>query len=117
MRAFLRNAFAMDDGKPCEPAPEERVVLEKLADELARRRMSGPALAFLEMSRPMNALGAAALHFFSPLASTLADPVALRRFAEFLDRRGSVDVLCRIIEAAERAHAAACCEGETPKKP
>jgi hypothetical protein len=117
MRDFLRNAFALDDGKPCEPSPEERALLEKLAAEIARRRMTGPAVTFLEMSRPMNGLGAAAIHFFSPLASTLASPVALKRFAEFLEKRGSVDVLCGMLEAAERARDAACCEGEAPKKP
>jgi hypothetical protein len=117
MREFLRNAFALDDGKPCEPTSEERALLEKLASEIARRRMTGPAITFLEMSRPMNSLGAAAIHFFTPIAATLANPVALKSFAEFLDKRGSVDVLCGMLEAAERAHAAGCCEGESPKKP
>jgi len=121
MRAFLRHAFALEDGTPCEPSPEDRALLETLATEIARRRMSGPALAFLEMSRPLNSLGAAAIHFFTPLASTLANPVALKRFAEFLEKRGSVDVLCRAIEEAERAHELThergCCEGEAPKKP
>lgn len=117
MRAFLRNAFALDDGKPCEPSPEEREVLERLAAEIARRRMTGPAVTFLEMSRPLNGLGAAAIHFFTPLAATLANPVALKRFAEFLDKRGSVEVLCTMLEAAERAQAGGCCEGEPPKKP
>lgn len=111
MRDFLRNAFALDDGKPCEPSPEERAVLERLAAEVARRRLVGPAIAFLEMSRPLNSLGSAAIHFFTPLASVLADPVALKRFAEFLERRGSVDFLCRMLEAAESARAGACCEG------
>ena len=117
MREFLRNAFALDDGKPCEPTSEERALLEKLASEVARRRMTGPAITFLEMSRPMNSLGAAAIHFFTPIAATLANPVALKSFAEFLDKRGSVDVLCGMLEAAERADAAGCCEGDSPKKP
>lgn len=111
MKDFLRNAFALDDGKPCEPSPEERAVLERLAAEVARRRLVGPAIAFLEMSRPLNSLGSAAIHFFTPVASVLADPVALKRFAEFLERRGSVDVLCRMLETAESARAGACCEG------
>lgn len=105
MREFLRNAFATDDGKPCEPTPEERALLEKLAAEIVRRRMAGPALAFLEMSRPLNTVGAAAIHFFTPIASALADPAALKGLAEFLDKRGSVDVMCGIIEAAERGQA------------
>ena len=50
-------------------------------------------------------------------AATLASPVALKSFADFLDKRGSVDVLCGMLESAERAHSAGCCEGESPKKP
>ena len=60
MREFLRNAFALDDGTPCEPTDEQRAVLTRLVDEVTRRRMTGPALAFLEMSRPLGALGAVA---------------------------------------------------------
>jgi hypothetical protein len=115
VKDFLRNAFALDDGKPCEPTESQREVLEKLAREVAKRRLTGPALAFLEMSRPLNGLGAAAIQFFTPVASTLASPVALREFAEFLEKRGSVDCLCRMLEAAEAAREAGCCEGAPPE--
>ncbi len=65
--------------------------------------MSGPAIAFLEMSRPLNALAAAAITFFAPLASILANPTSVKHFAEFLEKRGSVDVLVHMLEAAEQA--------------
>ncbi|MFZ9880141.1 MAG: hypothetical protein ACO3QC_01910 [Phycisphaerales bacterium] len=111
MREFLRNAFALDDGRPCEPTDAQRAILERLVAEVVRRRMAGPAVAFLEMSRPMNALGSAAVHFFTPVASVLANPESMRHFAEFLEKRGSVDVLARMIESAEAARRAGCCEG------
>lgn len=114
MREFLRNAFALDDGKPCEPSPDERAVLDRVVDEVVRRRLSAPALAFLEMSRPLNVVGAAAIHFFTPIAAVLANPLHLRRFADFLERRGSVDHLCRMIERAEAARRGACCEESAP---
>lgn len=122
MKEFFRNAFALDDGKPCEPTPAQRAVLEKLAGEVAKRRLTGPAIAFLEMSRPLNGLGAAVIQFFTPVAATLANPESLRDFAEFLEKRGSVDYLCRMLEAAETARAGGCCEGspgdeEAPKPP
>lgn len=111
MKDFFRNAFALDDGKPCEPTPAQRAVLERLAGEVAKRRLTGPAIAFLEMSRPLNGLGAAVIQFFTPVAATLANPESLREFAEFLEKRGSVDYLCRMLETAEAARAGDCCEG------
>lgn len=117
MREFLRNAFALDDGKPCDPSDDERAVLDRVVDEVVRRRLSTPAIAFLEMSRPLNVVGAAAIHFFTPIAAVLANPLHLRRFADFLERRGSVDYLCRMIERAEQARVATCCEGAEPSQP
>lgn len=114
MREFLRNAFALDDGKPCEPSVDERAVLERLVDEVVRRRLAAPALAFLEMSRPLNVVGAAVIHFFTPIAAVLTSPVQLRRFADFLERRGSIDYLCRMIERSEAGRRAGCCEGADP---
>jgi hypothetical protein len=111
VKEFFRNAFALDDGKPCEPSPEQRAVLERLSAEIAKRRMTGPALAFLEMSRPLNGLGAAVVQFFTPIASILARPESLRDFAAFLEKRGSIDVLCGMLEAAETARTSGCCEG------
>jgi hypothetical protein len=111
VRDFLRNAFALDDGKPCEPTQSQRVVLEKLAAEVAKRRLTGPTIAFLEMSRPLNGLGAAVIQFITPVAATLANPEYLREFSEFLEKRGSVDYLCRMLEAAESARSGGCCEG------
>ncbi len=115
MKEFFRNAFALDDGKPCEPSEAQRAVLERLAAEIAKRRMTGPAVAFLEMSRPLNGLGAAAIQFFTPIASVLASPESLREFAAFLEKRGSIDHLCRMLEAAESAREAGCCEGTPPE--
>jgi len=111
VKEFLRNAFAVDDGKPCEPTEAQRAILEKLTREVARRRLTGPAIAFLEMSRPLNGLGAAVVQFFTPVAATLANPESLREFAEFLEKRGSVDYLCRMLESAEAARSGGCCEG------
>ena len=112
MREFLRNAFALDDGKPCEPSPEQRAVLERVADEIARRRMTSTAIAFLEMSRPLQTLGSATIHFMTPIASSLANPLALKHFAEFLEKRGAVDVLANMLEDAEKRLNRGCCESD-----
>ena len=100
MREWLRNAFAIDRG--FSPTEEELQLAERLCREIVRRELVLPALAFLEMSRPLNSLGAQAVHFFTPVLSTLFDGQQCRRMAEFLERRGSIDWLCAKLEELNR---------------
>lgn len=96
MIGWLKHAFAIESA--FAPSDEERALADRLCREIIRRKLTVPALAFLEMSRPLNSLGAQALHFFTPLLSAVMEPEQVRRFAEFLDRRGSIDWLCRRLE-------------------
>ena len=83
----------------------------------------------IEQPRRAAVLGSPIGHSLSPVLHRAAysslgldwryDALDVREdeLAEFLDKRGSVDVLCGMLESAERAHSAGCCEGESPKKP
>ena len=101
----LRHAFGVEDPDDFEPTVEEREIAVRICREVVRRRMVTPALMLLEMSRPLNYLGAQALHFFRPFASVLVDGRSWESFAAFVERRGSVEFLCRTLEdaAAEEA--------------
>ena len=98
---WLKHAFAVKAGNSEAPTPAQQAAADRLCREVVRRRLTTPALAFLEMSRPLNYLGSQALHFFQPLISSLADGEAAHHFAQFLERRDSVDYLCRRIEELE----------------
>lgn len=98
---WFRHAFALDPPGPAEPTEAERPIAERLCREIVRRQLTAPALAFLEMSRPLNFLAANAIHFFSPVLSALTGDEH-RRFAEFLERRGSIEYLARRIEELAR---------------
>jgi hypothetical protein len=100
MRDWLKHAFAVDRGAH-ELTPEQRAAAERVCREIVRRHLTTPALAFLEMSRPLNYLGAQALHFFSPFIGALTDAEGHRHFAAFLERRSAVEYLCRRIEELE----------------
>jgi hypothetical protein len=95
---WFRHAFALDPPGPLAPTDEERAVVERLCRILVRRRMNAPALAFLEMSRPLNRVAAQALYFFQPVASLALTGDDYNRFARFLEKSGSIDYLCRRIE-------------------
>ena len=101
MKSWLKHAFAVDPPGPAEPTDAQHACVEKLCVEVVRRHLSTPALIFLEMSRPMNFIGAQALHFFAPLINAVTDADGHRHFAAFLEHRGSIDYICRRIEALE----------------
>lgn len=96
-RDWLRNAFAVSPHLE-PPTEDQRALLEKVSREIVKRGMTTPALAFLEMSRPMNFLGAQALHFFAPLFTSVFDPRAYEQFSRFLERRDAIDIWCEQIE-------------------
>lgn len=99
---WLRNAFAIEPPVDAESDAADRSVADRVCVAIVRRRLTVPSLAFLEMSRPLNYLGAQLLHFLHPLLAVLADPEASRGFARFLERRDAIDYLCRQIESLEQ---------------
>lgn len=96
-RDWLRNAFAVNPHLD-PPTEEQRQLVEKLSREIVKRRMVSPALAFLEMSRPMNFLGAQAMQFFAPILTTIFDAQSYEQFTRFLERRDAIDIWCDQIE-------------------
>ena len=112
----IKHAFAVEDPEDFEPTERERLAAEKICEEVVRRRMTLPASMLLEMSRPLNYLGAQALHFFTPFASVLVDGRSWEDFAAFVERRGSVEYLIRTIEDCETA-AKAAKDAPEPEEP
>jgi len=101
LRAALKHAFHVEPPGVAVPAPEEEKLLRRMTDEVVRRGMAQPALLFLESLRPLNGVGAQAMHFLHPFASVIVQPQAYERIAAFLERRGSIEWICRAIEDAE----------------
>lgn len=79
--------------------------MERICLEVVKRRMTIPALAFLEMARPLNYIGSQVMQFFHPMASAIADARDYATFAKFLERRDSIDLLAQMIEEKEAAAA------------
>jgi len=98
---WLKHALAVEPEGPTEPTPEQNSVVEKVCVEIVRRHLSTPALLFLEMSRPLNFLGAQAMHFFAPFVSAITNSEGHRHFAAFLEHRGSIDYIVGRVEELE----------------
>lgn len=98
----IKNAFAVEKPGLATPTEPQRVIIERVCGEIVRRRLTTPALMMLEMSRPLNFVGAQAMHFFTPLVSTVTDAKGYEQFAMFLEKRGSIAYMCARIEALQR---------------
>jgi hypothetical protein len=103
LRSALKHAFHVEPPGIAIPAPEEERLLRRMIGEIVSRGMAQPALLFLESLRPLNGVGAQAMHFLHPFASVIVQPQAYERIAAFLERRGSIEWICRAIEDADAA--------------
>lgn len=100
----LRHAFAVEKESEFDPDERDRELLEIVCQEVVKRGMATPATLFLETTRPLNYLGSQTMAFFEPVVrAVLKHPDAWRRFSEILEHRGSIEYLCRRIEALDNA--------------
>ena len=83
-----------------ELTEDERSLLDRLADGLARRRLGSVAILFLESSKPLGFVASQAMHFFRPIVGALVGKAeSYDRLARLLERRGAVELLIRRLEA------------------
>ncbi|HES57893.1 MAG TPA: hypothetical protein ENO21_00510 [Firmicutes bacterium] len=84
--AALRRAFAIEAYDESSLTAEERTALDNLANSINRRRMTAPAIMFIESHRHMNFLSSQLMVMAEPVAD-LASPVlnpVLQRFGMHL---------------------------------
>ncbi|MEZ4366112.1 MAG: hypothetical protein R2939_07465 [Kofleriaceae bacterium] len=81
-------------------ADDDRAVLDELADTIARYGMVAPAMFFFESMQPLGVVGAAVMTFLRPIVGIVwRDPRRWDALARILDRRGSIELLVRRLEA------------------
>ncbi len=98
-KAGLRHAFAVASA-PQPFSAEDDALLSKVAAVIVRRRMTEPAILFLESTAPLNFLSSQALHFLAPILDLACDAREIERAAAVLERRDAVPRLIALIEAA-----------------
>lgn len=104
MKEWLKHAFHVDPPGPAEPTEEQAEVVDWVCRQIVKRHLTTPALAALEMSRPMNFIGSQALRFLQPFVSAILSKhghAGYAHFAAYLERRGSLEFMCRRIEDLE----------------
>ena len=101
----MRHSALIDDSLP---PPEDiydrerqREVLQKIARELARRRLTAPAIFILESMLPLSFVASQALVALRPLVQMVAGIREYEIFAAALEDRENVEWLLQQLEAAE----------------
>jgi hypothetical protein len=88
---------------PPSEKPTDDELLERVAEGIAIRRLSVPAILFLESSKPLSFIGSQFLVFMEPFVKTLFNAASYDRFAALMEDRESYERLIQKIEAREAA--------------
>jgi len=78
--------------------PEQDEVLDKVAKKVVQKRMTVPALMFIESVKPLNFIGAQLMVFFEPIVQSLFEFKSYNIFREAIENRDNVEILMQKIE-------------------
>ena len=103
LREGVRHAFDLH-GPHGTLDQEDLDLLDRLAHKMVGRRMTMPAILFLQSVQPLNAIGSQAMVFLRPfVAGIFFSPAQYDRLASVLERREGINALIDAIEAAQLA--------------
>ena len=97
MSLFRGNLNLPESEEPALPEEEDRV-LDKLAQKVVERRMSVPAIMFLESVKPLNYIGSQAMVFFEPIVQTVFNFKDYDTIRCALEKRQTIEILLLKIE-------------------
>lgn len=96
LKEFLKNAFKVEKDNLTD---EDKKILDKIADNIARRKLIPVAIILLETGAPFNFLVSQFLFGLSPFLSPLERDTQTKRLAELLEKRESVQYLISLLES------------------
>lgn len=80
--------------------PEDRAMLESMAGWLGSRRLTVPAVLFLDSVKPLHFLGSQMLFFFEPMVHAFVGGKNYSRFAELMEDGDTLEQFLSMIEQA-----------------
>lgn len=109
LKEKFRHAFAVDPEGAATPTEDQQTPVDWICRQMAKRHLTTPGLIAMEMCRPLNYLAAQTMHFTEPAVWAVAPKKVFshyQHFASFLERRGSIEHMCRRLEEIEAEYAA-----------
>lgn len=81
-------------------APDDRKLLDELADAIVKRRLTSAAIFFLESMKPMNFVGSQTMILLRPLVILVwPQPARWDQLQRVLEQRGTIELLLLRLEA------------------
>ncbi|MDI6704003.1 MAG: hypothetical protein QME40_04990 [bacterium] len=93
--AEIRHAFTIEEP---QFTSEEIALLEKVATEINKRKMTHSAILFLESVRPLNFIGSQLMIALKPILDLFVNPTEYEKVAKILEKRKAIDRLIELIE-------------------
>ncbi|MBI4722015.1 MAG: hypothetical protein HY769_03300 [Candidatus Stahlbacteria bacterium] len=97
IRENLRQAFAIQKEDEKLNA-EEKELIDKLANEIAKRRLDTVAITFLESVKYLNFISSQTMIFFKPIVDAIFPTQIYDKIQQILEKRGSIEYLIQAIE-------------------
>jgi hypothetical protein len=91
--------------RPESLTPEDRAMLESMAGWLGSRRLTVPAVLFLESVKPLHFVGSQMLFFFEPMVHAFVSGKNYSRFAQLMENGDALEEFLVMIEGAGRKKA------------
>jgi hypothetical protein len=112
------RATAPEGRKNGPPAIGDDELLDRIAEEVTKRRLGVPAILFLESSKPLSYVGSQLLFFLEPFVRTFVTTDLYERFATLIEDRANYELLIKKIEQheARAADARAAAKAASRKK-
>jgi hypothetical protein len=80
------------------PPEEQTALLTKVAQQIVKRRLTAPAILFLEICKPLNFLGSQMLVALNPFVQSIFNFADYQKFALIIEKDANVELLIRLIE-------------------
>ncbi|MCD4690107.1 hypothetical protein K8S17_01455 [bacterium] len=84
-----------------ETRDEKRKTLDGFAVKIVERKLTAPAILFIESMRPLSFIGNQAMVFFQPIVQTIFNSKSYDNVMDLLEDRDNIEYLLKKIEELE----------------
>lgn len=93
----FKRAFSLTSGEGSIDE-EDILLLERIAAQVVKRRMTEPVILLAESCGPINFIGSQVIHFLRPILDLACNTKEIEKLAIILEKGESLSVFVKILE-------------------